>query len=282
MRNLIAFFRRFQVFLIFSLLQVIALSIYMNFSDFARIQALTTISSVNASMMEMRHAVTKHFNLDDNNKKLAKENAWLREQLKTSNYQIKRNRLFIEDTAFDRVFDYIPANVIQSTFDKRNNYMTIDVGRIHGIQKNDGVMSSEGIVGIVHTVGERYSLVTTILSKDINIDVMLENNGAFGLLKWDQNSPKFVQVSGINSDVWIKKWSKVVTRGGSGIFPKGIPVGKVYFRKKMESKPLWEIQVAVACDFRRVQQVYVVRNLHKNQIQAMQQAIPEDKEEEIF
>lgn len=282
MRNLIAFFRRFQVFLIFSLLQVIALSIYLNFSEFARIQALTTLSSVNASLMEMRNDVTKHFNLDKNNKKLSKENAWLRERLKESNYQIKRNRLWINDTAYDRVYDYIAGNVVQSTFDKRNNYMTIDVGRIHGIQKNDGVMSADGIVGIVHTVGEKYSLVKTVLSKDINIDVMLANNGAFGLLKWDQSSPKFVQVSGINSDLWIKKWTKVVTRGGSGIFPRGIPVGIVYYRKKMESKPLWEIQVALSCDFRTVQQVYVVRNLHKNQIQAMQQAIPEDKEEKLF
>lgn len=280
MRNLIAFFRRFQIFLVFVLLQVIALSTYVSYSNFARLQTLSTVSDMNGKILSVRNDVTKHFNLERTNQKLAWENRWLRERLKRSNYKMIKGKIFIDDTLFKQQYAYIPSTVIHSTFDKRNNYMTIDVGAIQGIKKGDGVFSSKGVVGIVHTVGRHYSLVKTILSKNINIDVMLEKGGAFGLLKWDGESPKIVQISGISNDIRVKHWAKVVTRGGSGIFPRGIPVGKVYKRRFLEGKPLWDIQLFIAEDFRTIQQVYVVKNLHLEELQDIENAIPVDKEEE--
>lgn len=282
MRNLIAFFRRFQIFLVFAFLQVIALSTYMSYSEFARLQALTTTGAINGEIMAIRNDVTKHFNLENTNRDLAKENKWLRQRLKESNYQVQRDLITIDDTVFKQQYKYIPAVVINSTYDKRNNYMTIDLGSIHGMKRGMGVISSKGVVGIIHTVGARYSLIKTILSKNINIDVMLANGGAFGLLKWDQESPRLVQVSGIPNDIRVKKWSRVVTRGGSGIFPRGYTVGHIANRQFIEGKPLWDIQVLVAEDFRTIQQVYVVKNLHLEEIEAMENAIPVDKEENEF
>jgi hypothetical protein len=36
-------------------------------------------------------------------------------------------------------------------------------------------------------------------------------------ISWYAVSPKHVQISGISNDLRIKKWSRVVTKGGSGI-----------------------------------------------------------------
>ncbi|MNU65210.1 Cell shape-determining protein MreC precursor [compost metagenome] len=280
MRNLIAFFKRFQIFLVFVLLQVTALSAYVQYSDFARLQVFSSVSKINGGLFEVRNSITKHFNLERTNRKLEWENARLRAKLKESNYQVGRDFIQIEDTIYHQQYKYIAATVVNNTYDKRNNYMTIDIGKNHGIQKGWGVISSKGVVGIVHLVGDSYSLVKTILSKNINVDVSMRDGGAFGLLKWDAVNPKICQVTGISNDITIKKFTKVITRGGSGIYPKGIPVGVITKRKSIEGKPLWDLQVRIAEDFRTIQHVYVIKNVMLDELRELEKKIPVDKEEE--
>lgn len=280
MRNLIAFFKRFQIFLVFVLLQVTALSAYVQYSDFARLQVFSSVSKINGGLFEVRNSITKHFNLEKTNRKLEWENAQLRAKLKESNYKVGRDFIQIEDTIYHQQYKYISAMVINNTYDKRNNYMTIDIGKNHGIQKGWGVISSKGVVGIVHLVGDSYSLVKTILSKNINVDVSMRDGGAFGLLKWDAVNPKICQVTGISNDITIKKFTKVITRGGSGIYPKGIPVGVITKRKSIEGKPLWDLQVRIAEDFRTIQHVYVIKNVMLDELRELEKKIPVDKEEE--
>jgi rod shape-determining protein MreC len=280
MRNLIAFYLRFRIFLVFAVLQAVALSTYFSYSEVPRMQMLTTAGSVNAKILAVRNDVTKHFNLENTNKQLQWENKRLRQKLGQSLYKENQGKISVNDTIFHQQFIYIPADVINSTFDKRNNYMTINIGRNHGVERGDGVFSSKGVVGIVHLVSQNYSVVKTVLAKNINIDVTIEQGGSFGLLKWDGLHPKRVQISGISNDMRIKKWSRVVTRGGSGIFPKGILVGKVESRNYIEGKPLWDIRVLLAEDFRSVQHVYVVKNLMIQEQQELESRIPPDVDEE--
>lgn len=279
MRNLIAFFQRFRIFLVFALLQVVALSMYFTYSDFPRFQMLTTAGSINAEILTIRNDVTKHFNLEETNKQLQWENKRLREKLKNALYMENKGVVTVDDTVFRQNYSYIPATVINSTFDKRDNYMTIDIGKNHGIKRGDGVFSSRGVVGIVHLVSDNYAVVKTVLSKNINIDVMVEKGGSFGLLKWNGLDAKRGSISGISNDMRIKKWSRVVTRGGSGIFPRGILVGRVEKKGYIEGKPLWDITVRFSEDFRSIQHVYVVKNLMQEEFDTLQQQIPEDSEE---
>jgi rod shape-determining protein MreC len=280
MRNLIAFFKRFQIFLVFVLLQIVALSAYIQYSQFARLQVFSSASRINGGLYEVRYSVTKHFNLEGTNRKLEWENARLREKLKLSNYKIDRDKIIIEDTSYQQQYLYIAATVINNTYDKRNNYMTIDIGKNHGIKKGWGVASSKGVVGVVHLVGESYAVVKTILSKNINFDVSMRDGGAFGLLKWDAVNPKICQISGISNDITIKKFTKVITRGGSGMFPKGIPVGVITKRKSIEGRPLWDLQVRIAEDFRTIQHVYVIKNIKLDELKELEGRIPPDKEED--
>jgi rod shape-determining protein MreC len=53
MRNLIAFFKRFRIFLYFALLQGIALSTYFTYLSYPRSQYLTTASAVAASISRL-------------------------------------------------------------------------------------------------------------------------------------------------------------------------------------------------------------------------------------
>ncbi len=278
MRNLIAFFKRFRIFLYFALLQGIALSTYFTYLSFPRSQYLTTASAVSGQLLTYRNDVTKHFQLPYNNRKLQYENIQLRHRLPESFIKVQGAIFKIDDTLQRQQYEYIPAVVINSTVNKRNNYFTLSSGKSSGIYRGMGVFSNKGIVGIIHNVSDHYAVVKSVLTEDINIDVMVEKNGVFGLLKWNGKNPKIGSISSISNDLTLKKWSKIVTRGGSGIFPRGLPVGKIKSLKTVEGKPLWDVEIYYSEDYRKIQNVYVIKNLMLKEQKELEKKIPSDEE----
>jgi rod shape-determining protein MreC len=277
MRKLFAFFNRFQVFLFFVSLQCLALYLYFSFLSFPKTQILTSANIVTGKALEYRNDVTKLLNLSNSNLKLQRANVNLREKSIESLIQLKRNLVKIDDTTFHLQYQYIPATVINSTFSKRNNFFTINVGSIQGIKRDMGVFSDQGIVGVIHSVSAHFSTVKSVLTESINIDVMNEKTGAFGLLKWDGNHARYGQISGISNDMRMVKWSSFVTRGGAGMFPRGIPVGKVAKIGTVEGKPLWHITILFSEDYRKIQRVYVIKNLLKQEQEVLENKIPDDE-----
>ena len=279
MRNLIAFFKRFRVFLVFVVLQLFAITTYFSFLNFPRARYLTTASSVSGSILGAKHEVTKHFNLAKNNQNLQKENIRLRKQLPESFHRLQYGTVKINDTLFRQQYEYIPALVINSTVTKRNNYFTLDIGSKQKIKRGMGVFSDKGIVGIVHNVSENYAVVKSVLTENINVDIMIEPIGLFGLLKWDGRDSRRGSIAGISNDQSIKKWSKVVTRGGSGIFPRGLPVGRIEKLRPVEGKPLWDVVLRFSENYSALQRVYVIKNLLREEQENLESEIPADKEE---
>jgi len=279
MHNLRAFFRRFRVFLLFVLLQVFALSNYFSSLNFPRSQYLTTASAVAGSFLSLEYEFTKHWNLSLNNENLQKENIHLRKKNPNTFIRLSNGIVKIDDTLFKQQYDYIPAVIINSTFDKRNNYFTLNIGSAKGVKRGDGVFSDKGIVGVIHNTSANYAVVKSVLTSDINLDVMIENSGAFGLLKWNGRNARIGSIDGISNDIKIKKWSKVVTRGGSGIFPRGIMVGRILKLGAVEGKPLWDVSLVYSEDYRKIQNVYIVKNLFQEEQIKLEKSIPEDKEE---
>lgn len=278
MRNLIAFLQRFRIFLVFAVLQILALLWYVTYLSFPRNQFLTTNNNIAIQFLEWEHDLTKHFNLSKNNTQLQWENIYWRKRQPQFMYQITRAKYKVEDTLYEQQYSYVPAEIINSSVTRRNNYFTINVGKAQGIKKDMGVFCHEGVVGVIHYVSDHYSLVKTVLTKDINIDVSIQMKKSElpGLLKWDGRDPRYGMITGINNDLRIKKWSKVVTRGGSGIFPKGLPVGKVSFTEPIEGQALWKVEILFSADYRRLQRVYIIKNMHLEEQQALEARIPEE------
>ena len=282
MRNLIAFLRRFQIFLVFALLQVISLVIYVQFLSFPRSQYLTTASNVTAKVLTWENNITKHFDLSKNNWALQRENIRLRERLPEFMYTLSATKVKVQDTVFEQQYTYIPGEVINSSVTRKNNYFTLNIGSKQGVKRDMGVFSDKGVVGIVHNVSEHYCVVKSVLTEDINIDVIIEPIHIAGILKWDGHDPRRGSIDGVSNDLRIKKWSKVVTRGGSGIFPKGIPVGKVESIEPIEGESLWNVVIRYSEDYRRLQRVYVVKNLLIEEQKELEGLIPPDREEDIL
>ncbi len=277
MHNLIAFFKRFGVFLFFLILQLFSLNFYINYLSYPKNQYLTTASLITGRILEIENDLTKHFNLSKNNLALQKENIRLRSKLKESLYQVEGKLFKVDDTLYKQQYSYLPATVINSSVNKRNNYFTLNIGQKQGVYKGQGVFSDKGVIGIIHNSSEHYSVVKTILTKDINIDVSIEPKGLFGLLKWNGNDAKRGSIYGVSNDLGVKKWSKVITKGGSGIFPRGLVIGVVEKVKPIAGEPQWEIIVKFQENFRTLQRVYVVKNLLLKEQKKIENQVPNNQ-----
>lgn len=277
MRNFLAFIQRFRVLLVFALLQGVVLSLYFTFVRFPRSQYLTTASYISGAIFEVRNDITKHFKLSDNNTWLQNENIRLMEQLPISFIKTESGIVTINDTSYRQQYSYIPATVINSTHDKRNNYFTLNIGKQQGVQRGMGVFSSSGVIGVIHNTSEHFSVVKSCLTENINIDIMIEKTGQFGLLKWNGKDARRGTMYGVSNDSEVLKWSRVVTRGGGGIFPRGLNVGKVARTEVVEGKPLWDITVLYSEDYTAIQRVYVIKNLLKEEQYELEKLIPADQ-----
>jgi rod shape-determining protein MreC len=282
MRNFLAFLRRFRELLVFAALQGIALSLYFSFVAFPRSQYLTTASAINGTILSIRNDITKHFALSQNNQALQEENIRLRKMLKESRISMENPAatdsitVEIDDTLWKQQYDFIAATVINSTHDKRNNYFTLNIGAAQGIERGMGVFSDKGVVGTIHNTSEHYSVVKSCLTEAINIDVMIEGSGQFGLMKWNGRDAMYGTMYGVSNDSDVKLWSRVLTRGGGGIFPRGLTVGKISKKKPVEGKPIWDITVQFSEDFKSVQRVYVIKNLLKEEQKKLEAQIPNE------
>ncbi len=274
MLNFIAFIKRFRVFLFFVLLQGIAFSIYFSCLQFPKYQFLTSASLFSGNVLKLRNNLTKHLYLNYNNSILQKENIALMDSIPSSFIKLDNGLVKINDTIFNYQYEYTPALVINSTHDKRNNYFTLNVGSKQNIEPGMGVFSSNGVVGIIHNCSEHFSVVKSCLTSNINIDIMIEETGDFGLLKWDGKDSKYGTLWGISNDNKIKNGAKIITRGGGKIFPRGITLGSVHKTEAIEGKPLWDISIKFSENYSSIQRVYVIKNLLKKEQENLESYIP--------
>lgn len=274
MQTFIAFFKRFGILYFLVLLQILALTTYLKYSSFPKSQFLTSASSISGNMYGWKAKLAGYFSLEESNKLLKVENALLRKKISGDLYQINRNTYKIVDTSFEQQYEYIPARIINSTVTKRNNYFTLDCGSLQGVVRGMGVFSPNGIIGIVHNTSSHYSVVKSLLTQNINIDVEIEGAGLFGFLKWNGKSPLKGTITGVSNDAKIKKGARVVTRETLGLFPRGLLVGYVESFSVLEGKPLWDITIKFNENYSRVKDVYVIKNLLLPERKILEQKVP--------
>jgi rod shape-determining protein MreC len=237
---------------------------------------LTSTSTISGTFFELKHDFTKFIALEENNTALQKENLELRSRTIENLFRLENGLVKVDDTLHKVQYEYVPAEIINSTHTKRNNFFTISVGAEQGIKRNMGVFSSNGVVGVIHYAGPKYSIVKSCLTEKVNIAVMIEASGEHGFLKWDGKDSRRGTLTGISNDSDVDKWSKVVTRGSAGIFPEGIAVGKVEKTDVVEGMPLWDVTILFSENYRTVQRVYVVKNLLKEEQDDAESHIPVD------
>ncbi len=149
------------------------------------------------------------------------------EELKKENERL-REMLELKEKHEDFMFSE-PCDVIARNANDLYGGFTISSGSGSGLQLNDPVMTSKGLVGRVTTIADNYAKVTTILSPHVNVGVYTMRSKTTGVIENDLSSAErgLCLMSGILKDADIREGDIIFTSGKSGLFPGDILVGTV-------------------------------------------------------
>ena len=260
MRNLLIFITKYNAFFLFLIFEVSSLIIYVKYNSFQKATFINSTNQVTSELYARSNEVNSYLSLQEVNNKLARENAALRNQLKSSFYVDTLAKRKVNDTIYKQQYEYIAARVINNSVNHRNNYLTINRGSKEGIGKDMGVICSDGVVGIVVYVQEKFSLVQSVLHKDTKLSAMLADSKAIGQLIWgDDLDPNKAQLINVTNNVKPHIGERVVTSSYS-LFPEGVAIGKVANLHTKTGGFFLNMEVDFAVDYSKLQYVYVVNN----------------------
>lgn len=261
MRNLWIFFLRYYAIFLFLFLEVIAFTLIINNNSYQGASYFNSANIVAANIYSSLSDVESYVHLKSVNDSLAIENARLKNQLISERYSNKVVKGSIGDTAGIQRYKYLQAKVVNNTTMKRNNYITLDKGYIHGVRKNMGVICGDGIVGIVKDVSEHFSTVISFLHKDSKLSAQLNSTKDFGSLVWEGVNPREGLLKDIPTHVKITTGDSVTTTGFSSIFPEGVMIGKVKNAEQKSGDNFHNVEVSLSTNFSTLRYVYVVTDI---------------------
>jgi rod shape-determining protein MreC len=265
MRNLWIFISKYNAFFLFLIFEVTALIIYVKYNAFQKATFINSSSRITGNLYAKVSEFSGYLSLKEVNDSLARENAQLRNQLKSSFYIDTLKKYKVRDTIYKQQYEYIVARVINNSVNRVNNYLTIDKGSNQGIAKGMGVICGQGIIGKVVYVSPHFSVVQSLLHKDSQFSAMLANNKEIGHVEWgDEMNPHKCLLKDVSNNAQPKLGESVVTSGYS-LFPEGIPIGKISSLHTKEGGYTLNMEVALSVNFSELQYVNVVYNKFANE-----------------
>jgi len=270
MQQIIYFFQKFKYFLFFLFLECIALTLTFNNLNFHKSKFVNSANSVTGIFYSTLSNSMEYLSLKSKNQSLQEENTQLKNDLERNKLFFSTDISVLDTVKYHQKYTYTEAKIINNNYSKPHNFLTINRGVNEGIVKEMGVINRKGIIGITENVSNNYTRVQSILNKNSNINARLKGNTAyFGTLKWNSIDYNTVQLHDIPRQAPLKIGDTIETGGKSTIFPEGIPIGtvsKINKRNTANSK----INVTLFNDMSNLENVYVVKNLHKQEIQLLE------------
>lgn len=134
---------------------------------------------------------------------------------------------------------------------------TLDKGTKDGVQANDAVVVGNGyLVGRIIEVGSNYSKLMALVDSRSSVSIIVDRTRDLGIVSGSSDN-EIIAVMPIESD--IAKGDDISTSGYS-TFPKNLYIGKVKSVEKQERKLQKLVHIDPAADFKRIEEVYIVRS----------------------
>lgn len=166
-------------------------------------------------------------------------------------------------------YEFIPAEVVKNSINKQHNYLIIGKGSDDGVKPQTGIITSNGVIGIVDAVSKHYSYAISFLNSDSSISARIGKDGAAGPMAWNGKGTGTALLREIPLQMRFEEGDTVYTSGFSSIFPPDIPLGRIA-GSKIVNGATFEIEVKLFQDFSAVRHVCLVRNLELDEILSLE------------
>ena len=274
MQQIVNFLIRNKNNILFLLLLGFSLFLTIQSHSYQKSRVLSSANFVSGGIYSWSSDINTYFNLEEYNQRLLEENERLRTKL-----AVYEDTLFIQeypDTAMAKHYEFRAAEVINNNYANRNNYLTLKRGSNAGIERDMGVVTSKGIVGIVENVSPKYSTVISILNSNSKINAQLKKSNHFGTLIWNGDDPNVVQLIDVPAIAPVSEGDTIITGGRSLIFPKGLPIGTIEDFATDISESYYTINIRLFNDMTNIGYVYVVGNTERDDIEELQDLVKDE------
>ncbi len=205
---------------------------------------------------------------DSELEKLKEENRSLRDQLIKNTMQeeevqelnnLKNALKFVTDKTAS---DFISADIVARNDGNYYNSFTISAGSDNGVKSDSIVVNGDGLIGRVYQVSQKYSKAVSIIDSRFPVSFQIIGRSSdTGMLSQDVSIMQIEDASlikgymfDVNSPVKI---DDIVTTSGLGLYPAGIPIGKVQQIIPDEQNILKYIVVQPYVNFKKLDKVMV-------------------------
>ncbi len=136
-----------------------------------------------------------------------------------------------------------------------SNVTYVDRGTESGVVADQPVITEQGAIGRVLLASRNHAQIQLITNPDASIGVMIDRTRSPGVLRGTGNP--LLELNYISNNEQVDAGDLVVTSGLDGIFPKGLPVGKVVDTRKGKSV-FRMIQVEPFADLVHIEDVLIL------------------------
>lgn len=214
--------------------------------------------------------------LDNKEEILSKNEKLEKENLKLKNENIEMGKIigkkdYLRDEyelSKNSKYNFIPAKVIAKESENWFERFKVDKGKKDGVKVGDNVILGsqtkdkdkdvieEGLVGRVTEVGNTWSKVTAIIDPKNNISFNAVNTRDSGILKG--NTKGKLEGYMLDHKSKIKKGTKLVSTGVSGVYKEGIYIGEVtkVVRNKGDLKVSVEVDPSI--NFSKIYDIFII------------------------
>ncbi|HNZ41985.1 MAG TPA: rod shape-determining protein MreC [Bacteroidales bacterium] len=269
MRPLLQFFLKHINFFLFLLMEFFAFFYIVKSNYYQQSVFINSANAITGGIFTMQSNLTDYLSLKIINKRLAEENARLRNNQRSAFLSTNNKTFVVDDTLYQQQYEYTEARVVANTTNKINNYITLNKGFNHGIRKEMGVITPLGVAGIVKDVSANFCTVTSVLHSKSKISAKIKKNNYIGTLVWEGGDYRLANLKDIPTHVKIASGDTIVTSGYSLIFPGGLMIGTVYFYDSNKDNDFYNIKIRLSTDFNKISYVYIVKSLMKPELEEL-------------
>ncbi len=253
---------------VFILLEVAALIMLKNNGPMQNIWISKGTHAVQAVIWGGTERIRDYFSLRKQNEKLAEENFRLSQAVRQYG-QMYGNLPADSIPEVIGNYRYQEAEVVKVSNNKQHNYLIIDKGAADGISAMSGIITSQGVIGIIDAVGEHYSYARSFKNSGMVVSARIGRTGAAGEIIWDGISSNGAILREIPRHIPLHQGDTVYTSGFSSIFPADIPLGTTG-EATVVNGSTYNIGVTLFADFSAIRYVTVVNNMNTDEIKELE------------
>ncbi len=266
----------FKEYAVLAALLVVSLFL-MALSDNAQIRHIRSIATIAFGVIQEQVSfIPQYFALRSENNVLRQMNVDLADEASRLREARLENDRLKNLLGLKESYQYplIAGKVIGKNLTLLRNTITLNVGIVNGVKIQMPVVGDRGLVGVISSINDHFSIVRILLNADFRASAKIERSRVDGILAWDGDD---LLLTNVAKTLDVVAGDSVITSNYSSTYPPNIPIGVVRAVSEQQGSLFKKIYVTPGVNFVKLEEVFVISYLPEAERLELEQPTPQKK-----